>query len=121
MTATGRLFSALNLAVWYLLNSIQFIYQGHFTIQRCTVRSLLVLFILGLAEGIPKFGLFLNLVGSSSTVLLTFVFPCLFYLKLERNLSLHMKVFLIEILVVGVIAGVASTYFAIKAIIDELS
>ena len=91
------------------------------TVKSCLVRSFLVLFILGLAQGIPHFGLFLNLVGSSTTTLLTFVFPCLFYLKLEPNTSFHMKVFLYEIIVVGMLAAITSTYFAIKAIINELS
>jgi vesicular inhibitory amino acid transporter len=80
-----------------------------------------VLFIHALAQGIPHFGLFLNLVGSSTTTLLTFVFPCLFYLKLQTDISQHMKVFLYEIIVVGLLAAVTSTYFAIKAIIQELS
>jgi vesicular inhibitory amino acid transporter len=94
---------------------------GRVTVKSCLVRTFLVLFIHGLAQGIPHFGLFLNLVGSSTTTLLTFVFPCLFFLKLERNASLHMKVFLYEIIVVGLVAAVTSTYFAMKAIIEELS
>lgn len=80
-----------------------------------------MLFILALAQGIPHFGLFLDLVGSSTTVLLTFVFPCLFYLKLQTGLSLHVKVILIEIIGFGCLAGLTSTYYAIHAIVDKLS
>ena len=80
-----------------------------------------MLFILGLTQAIPHFGLFVDLLGSSTTTLLTFVFPCLFYLKLEPKLSLHMKVFLYQILVVAMLAAVIATYFAVKAIIQELS
>ena len=87
------------------------------TLKSCVVRSFLMLFILGLAQAIPNFGLFLNLLGSSTTTLLTFVFPCLFYLKLEPKTSLHMKVFLYEIIVVAMLASVTSTYFSIKDII----
>ena len=90
------------------------------TVKSCLVRSLLVVFIHALAQGVPHFGLFLNLVGSSTTTLLTFVFPCLFYLKLQHDVSLHVKVFLYEIIVVGLLAAITSTYFAIKAIVEEL-
>ena len=88
--------------------------------KSCMVRTLLVCFIHGLAQGIPHFGLFLDLVGSSTTMLLTFVFPCLIYLKLQNDVSLHFKVFLYEITVVGLLAAVVSTVFAIKAIVTEL-
>ena len=95
--------------------------KGRVTLKSCLVRTCLMLFILGLAQGIPHFGLLLNLLGSSTMTLLIFVFPCLFYLKLEPNTSLHIKVFLYEIMVVGILAAVTSTYFAIKDIIQELS
>ena len=97
-----------------------FVILGRITTRRCVVRSCLVLFILALAQGVPHFSLFLNLVGSSTTVMLTFVFPCLFYLKLQNNLPLHVKVLFIEILLLGCIAGIISTYYAIKAIATEL-
>lgn len=93
---------------------------GRVTVKSCAVRSFLVLFILGLAQGVPHFSLFLNLVGSSTTTLLTFVFPCLFYLKLQNDILQHTKVFLYEIIAVGLVASVTSTYFAIKAIVETL-
>ena len=89
------------------------------TLKSCVVRSLFVLFILGLTQAIPNFGLFLNLLGSSLTTLLSIIFPCLFYLKLEPNASLHMKVFLYEIIVVGIFVAAISTYFNVKAIIEN--
>ena len=73
-------------------------------------------FILGVSELIPKFGLILSLIGGSTITLLTFVFPCLFYLRLEQNISLHIKVLLYEIIAIGLFGGVASTYSAINAI-----
>ena len=93
--------------------------KGRVTLKSCLVRSLFVLFILGLTQAIPNFGLFLNLLGSSLTTLLSIIFPCLFYLKLEPNASLHMKVFLYEIIVVGISVAAISTYFAVKAVIQN--
>ena len=95
--------------------------KGRVTLKSCLVRSLFVLFILGLTQAIPNFDLFINLLGSSTTALLSFLFPCMFYLKLEPKVSLHMKVFLYEIVVVGMFATVIATYFAVKAIVQELS
>ena len=73
-------------------------------------------FILGIGELIPKFGPILSLIGGSSETALTFVFPCLFYLRIESNIPLHIKVFLYELIAVGFFGGVASTYSAINDI-----
>lgn len=92
-----------------------------FCFKRCLLRSALMCFILGVSELIPKFGLILSLIGGSTITLLTFVFPCLFYLRLEQNISLHIKVLLYEIIAIGLFGGVASTYSAINAIRKEFT
>ena len=53
-----------------------------FNWKRCTFRSMIVLLLLFIAETIPNFGSILDLVGSCSVTLLTFVFPPFFYMKL---------------------------------------
>ncbi|XP_052090181.1 uncharacterized protein LOC127726766 [Mytilus californianus] len=53
-----------------------------FTWKRCIVRPLIVLVVLFIAESVPHFGAILSLVGGSTTTLLSYVFPCLFYMKL---------------------------------------
>ena len=73
-------------------------------------------FILGVGELIPKFGPILSLIGGSTETALTFVFPCLFYLRIEQNIPLHIKAFLYELIAVGIFGGVASTYSAINDI-----
>ncbi|XP_068744758.1 uncharacterized protein [Montipora capricornis] len=88
----------------------------HFCFKRCLFRSGLMCLILGISEAFPKFGPILSLIGGSTVTLLTFVFPCLFYLQIERNIPLHIRALLYEIIAVGVFGGVASTYSAINDI-----
>ena len=95
------------------------VYFSAFSLHRCMLRSCLMLLILGIAEAIPKFGPILSLVGGSTTTCLTFIFPCLFYLKInEGNVPLHIQVLMYEIIVVAVCGGLAASYSAIKAIIQ---
>lgn len=94
--------------------------QG-FSVKRCLLRTAIMCFILGIGELIPKFGPILSLIGGSTITALTFVFPCLFYLRIERNIPLHIKVFLYELIAVGIFGGVASTYSAINDIRKEFS
>ncbi|XP_064594698.1 uncharacterized protein LOC135461499 [Liolophura sinensis] len=92
-----------------------------FNWKRCVVRTAMMALVVFVAETIPRFGGILALVGGSTTTLLAYVLPSLFYLKLcsmkgdweEVHVPLHMKVMNYEILMVGVVAGIASTYSAI--------
>ncbi|XP_076079475.1 uncharacterized protein LOC143049691 [Mytilus galloprovincialis] len=56
-----------------------------FTWKRCIVRPLIVLVVLFIAESVPHFGSILSLVGGSTTTLLSYVSPCLFYMKLCKS------------------------------------
>ncbi|XP_073240375.1 uncharacterized protein [Porites lutea] len=87
-----------------------------FCFQRCILRTVLMCFILGIGELIPKFGPILSLIGGSTVTALTFVFPCLFYLRIAPNVPLHVKAFLCEIMTVGIFGGLGSTYSAINEI-----
>lgn len=117
----------------------------HFTWKRCAFRSVVVIVILFVAESIPKFGAILSLVGGSTVTLLAYICPSLFYLKLKsvrqedmveivnghsvdsnsltqdksQGLPLWVKVMNIEIILLGTVAGIASTYSAIKSIISS--
>jgi len=86
-----------------------------FSVKRCLLRTAIMCFILGIGELIPKFGPILSLIGGSTITALTFVFPCLFYLRIERkyNILLHIKVFLYELIAVGIFGG-ASTFPTIQ-------
>ena len=56
-----------------------------FTWKRCVARPLMVLAVLFVAESIPHFGAILSLVGGSTTTLLAYICPSVFYLKLCRK------------------------------------
>lgn len=96
----------------------------HFSIQRVLSRTVVCLLILFVAESVPHFGAVLSLVGGSALTLLAFIAPPVFYLKLAStpgdwgpvHVSLHEKVFNVEIILVGILAGVASTYSALKVL-----
>ncbi|XP_046678230.1 amino acid transporter AVT1A-like [Homalodisca vitripennis] len=96
-----------------------------FCTKRCVARSLMVLLMVVVGETIPKFGKILALVGGSTITLTTFVLPNYFYMKLcdqksldwpERTIPLHMRVYMWELIVVGVVGGTFSTYSAINSI-----
>ncbi|XP_033113774.1 amino acid transporter AVT1J-like [Anneissia japonica] len=95
--------------------------KQEFGIKRCIIRSIVVACNLFVAETIPHFGAILSLVGGSTVVLLTFVFPSLFYIRLltmesddgPQVIALHDRVIHYEIILIGIIGGIASTYSAI--------
>ncbi|KAL4233035.1 hypothetical protein ACF0H5_007721 [Mactra antiquata] len=103
-----------------------------FTYKRIISRTTIVIIVLFVAETIPHFGSILSLIGGSTTTLLAYVLPPLFYLRLcrqkpsliddwepEPEVPLFKKVCYGEIILVGVIAGVASTYSALKSLITD--
>ncbi|XP_052090182.1 uncharacterized protein LOC127726768 [Mytilus californianus] len=62
-----------------------------FTWKRCIVRPSIVLAVLFVSESVPHFGTILSLVGGSATTLLAYVFPCVFYMKLCRDVNEDQK------------------------------
>ncbi|XP_070199906.1 uncharacterized protein [Littorina saxatilis] len=95
-----------------------------FNIKRVIIRTLICILVLFVTESIPHFGAILSLIGGSSTTLLAYVAPPIFYFKLayakgnwpEIQIPLWKTVLLITIMVVGTLAGIFATYSAIKAI-----
>lgn len=103
-----------------------------FNWKRVINRTVVVASILFVAESIPQFGVILGLIGGSTVTFLTFVFPSLFYLKLcstespdgsyrRITLPLYQWVVHFEIILVGLIGGISSTYSAIDAIVTGQS
>lgn len=85
----------------------------------------MVLGMVFVGETVPQFGYILSLVGGSTITLLTFVFPSFFYIKLcsqsgllwsKRRISMFEKVYMWELIVIGLVGGSASTYSAVVAI-----
>ncbi|KAL3270122.1 hypothetical protein HHI36_009180 [Cryptolaemus montrouzieri] len=96
-----------------------------FNWKRCLTRSLIMLGIVCVGETIPKFSKILSLVGGSTVSLLTFIFPPLLYMKLcdqtsddwgQRYISIHERVYLWELILIGIVGGSAATYSALIAI-----
>lgn len=99
--------------------------------KRCLVRTGMVCIMVFVGESIPEFGKILSLVGGSTITLLTFVFPPFFYMRLcdqekqqdwpERNIPTYIRVYLWELIFIGLAGGTASTYSAILGIFGEYS
>nr|XP_042898187.1 amino acid transporter AVT3A-like [Parasteatoda tepidariorum] len=98
-----------------------------FNYKRCLIRSSVVLIVLIIACTIPHFDKVMNLVGGSTMTLLTFICPTLFYYLLKKKesklintekkivqiRSILEKIFLLQVVIMGVAGGIACTYFAI--------
>ncbi|XP_039287493.1 amino acid transporter AVT1A-like isoform X1 [Nilaparvata lugens] len=93
--------------------------------KRCIIRTLMVVAMIVVGETIPKFGMILALVGGSTITLTTFVLPSLLYMKLcdqksvdwpDRYIPLYERVYMWELIVIGLLGGAASTYSAMTAI-----
>ncbi|XP_047477832.1 amino acid transporter AVT1D-like [Penaeus chinensis] len=99
-----------------------------FCLKRVLLRSSMVMLQMLICLAVPDFGLILNLIGGSCITLCTFVFPPIMYMRLmdmegepswpKRKLPLWERVYLIEILIVGVVGGICSTVSAVIAILD---
>ncbi|XP_038066252.1 amino acid transporter AVT1J-like isoform X2 [Patiria miniata] len=95
--------------------------------KRIVLRTVVMAAVVFLAETIPKFSVILNLIGGTTVTLLTFVFPSLFYVLLRirpspdgawcpKNIAIWEYILHAEIILVGLVGGVASTYSEIYEI-----
>ncbi|XP_014248176.1 amino acid transporter AVT1A-like isoform X2 [Cimex lectularius] len=105
---------------------------NEFCFLRCLIRTCIVLLMVIIGESIPSFAMILALVGGSTVTLLTFVLPNYFYMKLcdhkcdnwtKREIPLYKRIYMWEIILIGILGGVASTYSAVLAIfhLDSMS
>ncbi|KAG5880868.1 hypothetical protein JTB14_017794 [Gonioctena quinquepunctata] len=98
--------------------------------KRCFLRSMVMVLVIFIGETVPQFGRILSLVGGSTITLLTFVFPPFFYMKLcdmrssewpTRTIPLYERVYIWELIFIGLCGGVASTFSAVIAIFETNS
>ncbi|CAB3361564.1 Hypothetical predicted protein [Cloeon dipterum] len=98
--------------------------------QRLWLRSSLILGMVLMAESIPQFGKILSLVGGSTITLLTFVLPPLCYMKLcdqigpwppLRPIPIHERVFIYEMIGLGIFGGTVATYNSLVSIFSPNS
>lgn len=97
-----------------------------FTVKRAICRTLVSGCALFVAESVPHFSGILALVGGSTITLLAYICPSVFYLKLASiqpseddswntiSVPLHQRVLSMEIILLGVVAGIAATYSALN-------
>ncbi|KAL8581783.1 hypothetical protein ACOMHN_043201 [Nucella lapillus] len=98
----------------------------HFGYKRVILRTTVVGLVLFITETIPHFGAILSLIGGSSTTLLAYIAPPIFYIKLCRMkgewpdiyVSPAMKTALWEIGLVTAFAGCVATYSAFKDLLS---
>jgi len=80
--------------------------------------TLETLFLIGLslliAIGIPSFATILGLSGSLTKMIICFLFPCIFFIRLSENrYPAYLKIMAWGLLVVGVLAGLTSAVITI--------
>ncbi|CAH0546045.1 unnamed protein product [Brassicogethes aeneus] len=93
--------------------------------KRCFLRTMMMIAMMLIGETFPQFGVILSLIGGSTITLLTFVFPPFFYMRLcdmespkwsKRIIPLHEKIYMWQLVVIGLFGGCASTYSSINTI-----
>jgi len=96
-----------------------------FTWKRPAIRSSVMVFTLFLALSVPNFGKVLDLIGGSAIAMLSYILPPIFYYKLcsvqnpnwqTRTIPMWEKIFLTQIMLVGLFGGIACTYSAVVTI-----
>jgi proton-coupled amino acid transporter len=82
------------------------------------VRTLSVLFTFIIAVSVPKFGLFVNLLGAMSGTVLAFVMPTMIYNKVYKDEISRVRQFIHFVLVVfGVIVGTMASAISLFELI----
>lgn len=118
-----------------------------FCVKRCILRTFIICLMVFIGETIPKFSNILALVGGSTITLATFVLPPYLYMKIcdqngkwvlfcfiyfliicfsllfmsnyFRQVPLYEKAYMWELILVGIVGGIASSYSAIEVIIND--
>ncbi|CAG2177486.1 unnamed protein product [Oppiella nova] len=100
----------------------------HFNWKRCAFRTILMAAMVFTGMSVPTFGDIIDLIGGTTVTLMAFVMPPAFYFKLcsddgggawtKKEIPLYMKIILIQIAILGLIGGIASTYSSIASFID---
>lgn len=86
------------------------------------IRTTLVVSTLLVGLTIPFFGLIMALIGSSLTMLVTFILPCACFLSILRGkVTGSQGAMCILIIAVGVISSIFGTFSALSKIIENLS
>lgn len=83
------------------------------------MRTLCVLFSYIIAVSVPKFGLFVNLIGALSGTVLSFVMPIMIYNKVfASEMSCKRKMLHIALILFGCVVGVIAAAISIFDLIE---
>ncbi|CAL4105400.1 unnamed protein product, partial [Meganyctiphanes norvegica] len=106
--------------------------ENKFGVKRAILRTAIVAVEMLIGLAVPDFGLILNLIGGSTITVCSFLLPPLMYMRLvdmqdqnpewpKRKIPLWERIILWEIVILGVVGGIASTVSAVFAIADPNS
>lgn len=101
---------------------------NRFCTKRVVLRTSMMALMVLIGETIPSFGMILSLIGGSTITLTTFILPSYFYMRLcdqhapgwrKRYIPGHMRVYMYEMIGIGLLGGVCSTYNAVLAMVND--
>ena len=91
-------------------------------LKRALVRLSLITMALAVAIAIPHFGLYMALVGSFTGMCLSFIFPCLFHMKLQQHEMKKYEFFMdTAIITLGSVSAGVGMYYSSLALVDAYS
>lgn len=91
-------------------------------LKRALIRLSLITMALAVAIAIPHFGLYMALVGSFTGMCLSFIFPCLFHMKLQQHEMKKYEFFLdTAIITFGSVSAGVGMYYSSLALVDAYS
>ncbi|XP_075251980.1 vesicular inhibitory amino acid transporter-like [Convolutriloba macropyga] len=95
--------------------------DGLFKDWAVLIRLLFVVFTMLLGAGIPHFATLMGLVGNFTGTMLSFVWPCVFHLKLKgHTLSPATKIWEYTIIGIGIVCGFIGIFTSSIQLIQEL-
>jgi solute carrier family 36 (proton-coupled amino acid transporter) len=104
--------------IWGILGSV-FPHSQNDKSSRAVIRTSIVMVSALVALGVPDFGKFLSLVGSSICTLLAFIFPCYFHLvALKGDLLVWQTLLDYFLMIGGALFGIMGTYNSVVAMLD---
>lgn len=94
--------------------------DGEFRVWAVGLRVLLIMATLGMAVTIPYFAILMGLVGNFTGTMLSFVWPCYFYMSLKWNqLSLQTIALNVFIICAGSFCGLIGIIISFNRLVDK--
>ncbi|CDO99773.1 unnamed protein product [Coffea canephora] len=85
------------------------------------IRTVLVVSTLIVGLSVPFFGLVMALIGSLLTMLVTFILPCVCYLRILKGKTNQFQVAAcVSVIIVGSVSSAFGTYSAVSQIVENL-